>query len=287
MGVAMYRERQGRAEDFLRRHRLGLMTVLFTDLVGSTELKRRLGDRGAVSLIQRHHGSLRELLARFGEAEEIDTAGDSLFLVFSKPSDAVRFALVSQSTLRTLAVETGFELKDRIGIHVGEVFIHEGDEAVKPKDLFGIQVDTCARVTALAQGDQILLTRFAFDNARQVLVGQNLEGATAVRWLRHGLYELKGVEEPLEICEVGEEGKAVLKAPPDSEKAKRHAEEQLKRAGWRAIAGSWATPPFRRLGRGTAGASALRWTKCMVERHTRLQLRIHVHYTLRPGVASV
>lgn len=226
-----------RVRTFLSTHRVGLATLVFTDLVGSTELKRILGDLQAVSLIQRHHSALREVLIDFSEAEEIETAGDSFFVIFSKPSEAVRFALLLQRRLRALSQEAGIQLQDRIGIHVGEVFVEERPEAQKRKDLFGIQVDTCARVSSLAAGDQILMTRFAFDNARQIMSGnEHLEGAPTL-WLRHGFYEMKGLDEPLEICEVGEQGAAVLAPPSNAEKAKRLSSEQFNRVGWRPSVG--------------------------------------------------
>ena len=102
---------------------------------------------------------------------------------------------------------------DRIGIHVGEVWIEEHEGAGKAQDLYGLQVDTCARVQSLGQADQILLSRFPFDSARQALKGEELHGIGVLSWLNHGPYRMKGVEEPLEICEVGEEGKARLRQP--------------------------------------------------------------------------
>ena len=76
---------------------------------------------------------------------------------------------------------------------------------------------------SLGQADQILLSRFPFDSARQALKGEELHGIEALSWLNHGPYRMKGVEEPSEICEVGEAGKAKLMQPPDSEKAHRFA----------------------------------------------------------------
>ena len=214
-------DQRARVEAFQRRHRVALLTMLFTDIVGSTAIKQKLGDTGAVMLIQQHHAALRALLAQFPEGEEIETAGDSFFLVFTKPSDAVRFALLWQHRLRTLAHETGKPLLDRIGIHVGEVFVDEQGPDHKPKDFYGLQVDTCARVMSLGEGDQILLTRTAFDSARQILRGEELSGLGPLEWLNHGPYLMKGVEDPVEVCEAGEGGVAVLKAPGDSEKARR------------------------------------------------------------------
>lgn len=125
-------------------------------------------------MIGQHHALLRETLAQFPEAEEISTAGDSFFIVFTRPSDAAHFALLAQKATRELAAKCERPISDRIGIHVGEIFI---SERVEPhRDLFGIQIDTAARVMSLGDGDQILLSRFAFDNARQVLRGQELNG---------------------------------------------------------------------------------------------------------------
>ncbi len=91
---------------------------------------------------------------------------------------------------------------------------------------------------SLGSADQILLSRFAFDNARLVLRGFELPGIGELSWLNHGYYELKGVEEPLEVCEVGEAGLAALTPPCDSEKAHRfHAADAEPVLGWRPAAG--------------------------------------------------
>ena len=60
--------------------------MLFTDIVGSTDLKQKLGDRAAIETIQRHHSTVRQLLAGVAGAQEIATAGNSFFIVFLKPS---------------------------------------------------------------------------------------------------------------------------------------------------------------------------------------------------------
>ena len=85
-------------------------------------------------------------------------------------------------------------MQDRIGIHIGEVIIEERPGAAKPKDLYGIQVDICARVMSLGQGDQILMTRSTFDNARQVLKGRELADLGPLTWTSHGAYLLQGVD---------------------------------------------------------------------------------------------
>jgi WD40 repeat protein/class 3 adenylate cyclase/tetratricopeptide (TPR) repeat protein len=227
-------QRRARVQEFRRRHRTGLLTIVFTDLVGSTQLKQQLGDRDAVALIQWHHALVREILGQFQTGQEIETAGDSFLLVFTTPSDAVTFALLLQSRLRAANKEAAWPVTDRVGIHVGEVFIEEAGGADGGKDLYGIQVDTCARVMSLGASGQVLLTRFAFDNARQVLKGQDLEGIGALSWLNHGAYVLKGVEEPIEICEVREADIEARPPPTTSEKAHRHAAPGSDQVlGWR------------------------------------------------------
>jgi len=234
MQLPVAKEQRAKVESFQRRHRIAVLTLLFTDIVGSTKLKQDLGDRQAVNPIQQHHAVVRELLGRFSEALEIVTAGDSFFIVFAKPSDAVTFSLLLQALLRSLAQESGVAIPDRIGIHVGEVFVEEREGSRKPIDLYGIQVDSSARVMSLAQGDQILMTRFAFDNAQQILKGEAIQGIGPLSWLNHGPYLMKGVEEPLEICEVGEIGQSPLSPPANSEKAHRHISADAEPVlGWR------------------------------------------------------
>ncbi|MBI2927583.1 MAG: protein kinase [Verrucomicrobia bacterium] len=220
-------------EAFQRQHRTGLVTLVFTDIAGSTQLKQELGDRQAVALIQKHHAVVRELLAGFVGAREISAAGDSFFLVFDKPSDAVKFALLLLGRLRQFAQEGGHALADRVGIHVGEVVIEQEASAASPKDLYGIHVDICARVMGLAGANQILLTRSAFDNARAALRGEDLPGVGELRWANHGPYLLKGVEEPVEICEV-RAAEGALTPPATTEKAQRHVSPDAEPVlGWR------------------------------------------------------
>ncbi|MBI2925338.1 MAG: hypothetical protein HYY24_06495 [Verrucomicrobia bacterium] len=213
-------EQRSRLEEFQRRHSTKLATLLFTDIVDSGALKQQHGDSGAVALIQRHHELVRELLRRFPEANEINTAGDSFLLEFATPSDAVKFALLLQARLRSLAKETGKPVLDRIGVNLGEVVIEEGAASGKGRDFHGTEVDLCNRVMKLAEGGQILLTRPASDSSRQMLKGQEPNGISKLFWKRHGLYAVAGVEAPVEICEVGDALVRRPKAPKGSEKAK-------------------------------------------------------------------
>src|SRR5205085_2627881 len=148
-----------------------------------TTLKQQLGDRAAAELFRKHHELVRQTLRRFPQAEEIETAGDSFLLVFATPSQAVQFALLAQKELLGLRPPGAERVLDRIGIHLGEVMVGHELESRKPRDLFGIQIDTCARVMSLAQAGQVLMTRAVFDNARQVLRGEDIAGVGPLEWL--------------------------------------------------------------------------------------------------------
>jgi class 3 adenylate cyclase len=185
------------------------------------KIKQLLGDSGGVAVIQSHHRLVRELLKKFKEAKEISTGGDSFFIVFDKPSEAVLFALLLQARLRALPPVADYNVRDRIGIHLGEVVIETRKGMPHPKDLYGLQVDTCARVMSLAGANQILLTRSVFDNARQVLTGKKMPGLGKLDWRNYGSYFLEGLETTQELCEVGEVDFARLQPPIDGAIGKR------------------------------------------------------------------
>lgn len=256
---------------FFTKHRTGLVTLVFTDLVDSSGLLRKLGDQAGATFMQRRRQLMREVLSLFPEGEEIGTAGDSFLLAFTKPSDAVRYALQVQARLRGFSRESGLSVQERIGIHLGEVVIAEHETQTKAKDLYGLQITTCARVMSLAQGGQTLLTRGVFDSARQVLKGEDLPGVGALSWVSHGPYQLKGIEEPVEVDEVGETGQSPLSAPRTSEKARRvEAAEGEAVLGWRPAVGQlvpntqWLLE--NRLGEGGFGEVWLGRHQAMKER---------------------
>jgi len=96
------------------------MVFLFTDLVDSTGMKERLGDRDYVRLVlQPHNAIFRELLATFPGGQERDNAGDGFFVTFGSLADAVRFALLLQFRLQTRSWECE-RPATRIGIHLGD-----------------------------------------------------------------------------------------------------------------------------------------------------------------------
>jgi class 3 adenylate cyclase/predicted esterase len=209
-----------------------LLTLVFTDLLESTGLKARLGDHAAGAVVARHHDLVRTLAGAHG-GREVDSAGDGFFLTFETPSAAAAFALELQAAHRAEADLPAV----RIGIHLGEVTERAAPPgSSKPLLVEGLAVDLAARIQSLARPGQVLLSRAAFDAARQRLRAEDLRIETS--WRAHGPYLFKGIDEPVEIGEAGIAGVSPLEAPPDSEKARRAvaAGDELT-LGWRPAIG--------------------------------------------------
>jgi pimeloyl-ACP methyl ester carboxylesterase len=155
-----------------------LATVLFTDIVGSTERAAALGDRKWNELLLQHHARIRSLLARF-RGREVDTAGDGFLATFDGPIRAVRCAIAATQAVR----EVGLEI--RAGLHTGEVEL--SDEGVR-----GIAVHIGARVAALAGASQILVSSTVKD----------LVAGSALIFEDAGEHALKGVPGMWHLFEV-------------------------------------------------------------------------------------
>jgi pimeloyl-ACP methyl ester carboxylesterase len=153
-----------------------LATVLFTDVVGSTEKATAVGDAAWAALIEQHHGAVRRELARFS-GEEVDTAGDGFLALFDGPARAIRCALAVGEALGTLGLEV------RAGVHTGEV---ERSAAAKPA---GIALHVCARVMSLGGPGDVLVSATTHD----LVAGSGLE------FEDRGEHVLKGVEEPRRV----------------------------------------------------------------------------------------
>ena len=146
-----------------------LATVLFTDIVGSTEKIAELGDAGWRELVERHHSTVRSLLARY-RGREIDTAGDGFFACFDGPARAVRCAEAVVEAVRPLGIEI------RAGLHTGEV------ETIAGK-VGGIAVAIGARVGAMAAPSEVLVSQTVKD----------LVAGSGLVFEERGAHELKGV----------------------------------------------------------------------------------------------
>jgi class 3 adenylate cyclase len=148
-----------------------LATILFTDLVGSTDRARELGDAAWSALLDKHHDAVRRELVRFS-GEEIDTAGDGFLAFFDGPARAIRCALAIGETLQPL------QLAVRAGVHTGEVERRQGD---KPR---GIAVHVGARIMSLAGAGEVLVSATTMD----LVAGSELE------FDDRGEHELKGID---------------------------------------------------------------------------------------------
>jgi pimeloyl-ACP methyl ester carboxylesterase/class 3 adenylate cyclase len=148
-----------------------LATVLFTDIVGSTERAMKLGNAGWSELLHEHHSRVRGQLARF-RGNEIDTAGDGFFASFDGPARAIRCA----RAVRDAVAELGIEI--RAGLHAGECELLDGKVG-------GIAVHIGARVAAEAAPGEILVSGTVKD----------LVAGSGIQFEDRGIHTLKGVGE--------------------------------------------------------------------------------------------
>ncbi len=146
-----------------------LATVLFTDIVGSTEKASALGDRRWRDLLDNHHATIRRNLARF-RGREIDTAGDGFLATFDGPARGVRCACAIIEEIQPLGIEV------RAGLHTGECEINGADVG-------GIAVHIGARVAALAGAGEVLVSSTVKD----------LVAGSGLRFADRGSKSLKGV----------------------------------------------------------------------------------------------
>lgn len=216
----------------------GEVTLLCVDLVDSTALIQALGDGRAGVVLARFADAARELFRAHG-GREIDHT-DGFLVLFDEPAAALATALQLHRRIASLSSENQAPLGARVGIHRGEAILRANPpEAVtlgaKPLEVEGLGKAICARVCALADAGQTLLTPAAFEEA-QYAPPDAFADTMRLRWLSHGLYTLKGVDEPLLIHEVGHLGVAPLTPPRDVDKA-RHLRDDNLLTGWRAGAG--------------------------------------------------
>jgi class 3 adenylate cyclase len=208
--------------DSVMLRRLSLAVIFFSDLVDSTKLKAQVGERRAGEVIMRHHEGVRILLKKFPGGQEIETAGDQFLLLFSNTTDATQFALRLHAQNRHLTEELKAKVLDRIGIHIGEIALHDTRKpGMENTKVFGSHVDLAARIQSLADGGHTLMSGVAYENAKMMLGEEGIPGLGEIAWVNHGPYQLKGVPRPVSICEVGEIEHVRFAPPPDTEKCQR------------------------------------------------------------------
>ena len=149
-----------------------LLTLLFTDIVGSTEQLRTVGDQAWQALLTQHYAGVRALLDRY-RGREVGTTGDGVFAAFDGPGRAVQAALA----IRSQAIAMGLAIRQ--GIHTGEV-------ELTGTDIRGVTVHEAARIAASAGAGEILVSATTY----QLVAG------SAFVFEARGERELKGLEGP-------------------------------------------------------------------------------------------
>jgi class 3 adenylate cyclase len=155
-----------------------LASVLFTDLVGSTERQTKIGDGPFRELMDRHDRlSLRQIERHGGRF--IRSTGDGVIAIFDAPTSAIACAVAIRDAV------TALDVKIRSGVHTGEI-------EERGTDISGTSVNVAARVADLAQADEVLVT----DVTRQLMIG------STVRFHARGSFELKGLSEAWELSAI-------------------------------------------------------------------------------------
>jgi class 3 adenylate cyclase len=176
-------------EEFLTgaRHRSdpdrALATILFTDIVSSTEHASEMGDERWHALVERHDDVVRAEIARYG-GRTVKTLGDGVLAVFDGPARAIRAARAMNSAVRGLGIEI------RAGVHTGEC-----DR--RGEDLAGIAVNVAARIVSCAGAGEV----FASSTVRELVLGSGLE------FVERGTYKLKGVPDEWHLFAVTGDGR--------------------------------------------------------------------------------
>jgi class 3 adenylate cyclase len=170
----------------------GTVTFVFTDIEGSTELLKRLGD-GYGEVLSRHRRLVRDELSAAGGVE-IDVQGDAFFFAFPRARGAVEAAVRVQRAHAAEEWPAGSVVRVRIGLHTGEPAL--GDEGY-----LGLDVVRAARICSAGRGGQVLLS-----DSTRALVGSTLPDGVSLFPL--GERRLRGIEEPERVYELEIEGVA-------------------------------------------------------------------------------
>jgi class 3 adenylate cyclase len=148
-----------------------LATVLFTDIVNSTELAASMGDRRWKAVLETHDEITRDHVARL-QGRLVESTGDGVLATFDRPGRAIRAARSIQESIRTLGIDI------RAGLHAGEIELREGGHRVG-----GIAVHIAARVTSVAAPGEILVSSTVKD----------LVAGSGVEFSDRGMHDLKGI----------------------------------------------------------------------------------------------
>lgn len=162
----------------------GTVTILFTDIQGSTELLKRLGDDGFIAIVSEHHNLMRQAIDHY-HGTEVRTQGDSFFVTFPRAPDAVAASVDIQHALSEHSWPEDVKVLVRMGLHTGHPQVAVDDYA-------GIDIHRAARIAAIGHGGQVLLSE-----TTAPLVRDNLPKGVTLRDL--GRHQLKDMAHPERI----------------------------------------------------------------------------------------
>ncbi|MDQ3617006.1 MAG: tetratricopeptide repeat protein [Actinomycetota bacterium] len=168
----------------------GVVTFLFTDIAGSTQLLRRLGEAYG-EVLARHRSLLRRSFLAHG-GREVDTQGDSFFVAFASPREAVAAAVQAQRALAAQSWPQGESVRVRMGLHTGEPLLVDGH-------YIGIDVHRAARIANTAHGGQVVVSA-----QTRPFLEEHRQGALHLKDLGH--HRLKDLEKPEHILQLVVEG---------------------------------------------------------------------------------
>jgi class 3 adenylate cyclase len=202
-------------ESFRRMKDTAVLTIMFTDIKGFTQLTDEKGERHSNEVRRLHDEVLERVVTAKGAGIIVKHIGDAVMAVFSEPSAAVERALQIHEGLDELnrAHPELDPLSVRIGLDMGQVTVEESVDL----DVFGRHVNRASRVEGLADGGQVFMSYTVFDSARGWLSDPSNE---RFAWTSHGRYHLKGVSGPVEIFEVAELERGQLRPPQHGKKAR-------------------------------------------------------------------
>ena len=166
------------------RHASAFHTVLFTDIVGHTEMMQRLGDAKGRDVLREHERITREVLRECG-GTEVKTMGDGFMASFDSVTSAVECAIALQRAFASHTESMPEPLRVRVGLNAGEPIEEDGD-------LFGATVILAARIAANASAGKILVP----ETVRGLVAGKGFLFAD------RGVVSLKGFEDPVRLYEV-------------------------------------------------------------------------------------
>jgi class 3 adenylate cyclase len=167
-----------------REEKSGPLAVLFTDIVGSTNMTVTIGDEAAQYVVRTHNRIVRSALTNFS-GREIKHTGDGIMASFPTVSNAVEAAIEMQ---RRVAANNAAEGDVPLHLCIG---INAGEPVVEDDDLFGVTVQLSARLCAAAEADQIIVSE----------VVKGLCSGKDIKFVARGAKEMKGFKEPVPLFE--------------------------------------------------------------------------------------